>query len=1115
MRRSDQRQLYDELLGVIRGVRRRWRVRLLMRGLALTGAVALIGFLAAGLVVDRMAPSPEVVTGMRVALLGVVAVAAILFLVRPLLRRVPDAAVALYLEEHEPSLEAAVLSALEARSDDDDATPALAANPLLRRTLESAIQRCHRIEDGRFIEQKALVRVAAMLAAVVVAGALVGFLGPAARGGAASLLSGPGEAEAAGTAAVLVTPGNATVARGADVSINARLRGFEAELVELAVRAPGDSVWDRLPMAAAPDGRFGYLLFDLDADTEYFVEAGDLRAGPFTLTVAELPYVERLDLELVFPAYTGLPSQVVEDGGDVAALRGTTVRVRVTPTVPVGGGGIVVDGADPIPLTMDSATGRLTGAFTVRSDGFYRIVMDAPGGGSLDASPRYVIDAMSDGEPIVSFAEPGRDERATAVDEMFVEARAEDDYGIGRLTLHYAVNGGEEQTVELYGGRGGLQEVSAGHTFYLEEYGLEPGDLVAYWATAADNDAVDGEKTATSDIYFIQIRPFSREFTAADQRQPPGQQQQQGEQAPDGDLSELQRQIVAGTFNLVRDRDDYSDEEARENLNTLALSQERLRDQTRTLAQRMVARQVTRDTGFLKIAEILPQAAEEMEDAARLLREDRPRDALGPEQRALQHLQRAESIFREIQLSMGQQGGGGQQGPTPNAEDLADLFELEMDKLEDQYETVDRGGQEPQDSVSAEVDETAERLEDLARRQQRETERQRREAMQGRGTAGGQAQRQLAEEVEEEARRLERLSRERSQPQLQEAARNLREAAESMRRTAAGADQGEEARDRLREASRQLERSQAEALERQASEARREAERMAREQREIRAESEDLLDAEPGEDRQRRLDRLDARKAQQQTRVDSLERELRELAGQAGSEQPEASRQLQEAAGELSDNRVRDKIDFSRQLRRADAPERYIRDLEESIEEDLDRASNRLAGIEDAFRNESASDDDAERALERAADLARGLESMRQRTDEMREQQSGSPNGPGGLNQGARRQQRSEARQRLEDAQELRQQLRAQGLGAEELDGIVRGLQDLLDDRPYEDAEELARLQAALADQAKRLELGLRVGLTGEDRLRLFLSGNPDVDPEYRALVEEYYRSLSRENERR
>ena len=40
----------------------------------------------------------------------------------------------------------------------------------------------------------------------------------------------------------------------------------------------------------------------------------------------------------------------------------------------------------------------------------------------------------------------------------------------------------------------------------------------------------------------------------------------------------------------------------------------------------------------------------------------KPDEALPAEQRALQHLQRAEAAFREVQVAMGQQGGAGGAG---------------------------------------------------------------------------------------------------------------------------------------------------------------------------------------------------------------------------------------------------------------------------------------------------------------------------------------------------------------------------------------------------------------------------------------------------------------------
>ena len=163
------------------------------------------------------------------------------------------------------------------------------------------------------------------------------------------------------------------------------------------------------------------------------------------------------------------------------------------------------------------------------------------------------------------------------------------------------------------------------------------------------------------------------------------------------------------------------------------------------------------------MAEHLKQAAREMEGAPPPLRKQAGRDALPPEQRALQHLQRAEAAFRTIQVSFGgQQGEGG--GSQSRAEDLADLFDLETDKLRNQYETIQRQRQQQQ-QADDQVDEALERLRRLAARQQQENERMRRLAQQGpqnqSGGGGGGGQRQLAEETEEAARRLERLARER------------------------------------------------------------------------------------------------------------------------------------------------------------------------------------------------------------------------------------------------------------------------------------------------------------------------------------------------------------------
>ena len=57
-------------------------------------------------------------------------------------------------------------------------------------------------------------------------------------------------------------------------------------------------------------------------------------------------------------------------------------------------------------------------------------------------------------------------------------------------------------------------------------------------------------------------------------------------------MSQRQREIVAATFKVVRDRAATSDKETRENVSTILLSQGRLREQVATLEQRLKQRGV-------------------------------------------------------------------------------------------------------------------------------------------------------------------------------------------------------------------------------------------------------------------------------------------------------------------------------------------------------------------------------------------------------------------------------------------------------------------------------------------------------------------------------------------
>lgn len=1154
----------EALRRTIREVRRRYRLRVALRGAAICVLATLLIFLVSAYGLDRFRYSPWAVAAFRVFAYATVLGLLARFLALPLLSRASDEQVALYVEEHEPSLDAALVSAVESEPR-ALAGRADVSQGLVRRLVETAVERVERIEYGRLVERPRLHRFAALLAGSAGFGMLVALLSPAFVRQAAPFLLAPWSVRAASPYAIEVSPGHARIARGSDQIVAARLRGFDSDTVEL-VRKGQAGDWQRQPMLLEPgSGEYRLMLLALAEPTEYFAESSGVRSAVHRIDVVDRPYVKQIDLEYVFPGYTGLSPRKVEDGGDVAALKGTEVRLAITPTIRVGGGRLLVEGEPPAELQL-APDGRLLGRLIVTRDGFYKIELAGGAGGREPASPDYAIEVLKDQPPSVAFSRPGRDTQVTPIEEVFAEVKAEDDYGVSRLELVYSVNGGPEKTLGLHAGAP-RRFVSAGHTFFLEELELQTGDFVSYYARAMDAGAP--RQTATSDIYFLEARPFRRDYRQAEQGGMPG-----GGGQREGALSAQQRQVIAATFKTLRDRARLTDKQFAEDLATVGLVQGRLREQVDALVTRMGARGILEVGSELhETASQLRLALAEMKNAEARLADKQPKDALAPEQKALAHLQRAEGSFRDVQVAFGQGGGGG----GAQAEELADLFELELDKLRNQYETVQRGEQQKADE---QVDEALQRLQELARRQEAENERQRQRSARAPNQAGGGggSQRDLAEQAEELGRRLERLARDRTSASLEETARRLRDAADAMRRSAADARSGQAADgqaalDRLKDARRLLEGQRQARLDRDLREAQQRAEELKNAQERIASEVRELGGGAGGE----RADRLMQRKDALASQVGELEQQLDRMARDSRREQKEASRKLQETANAIRDQKLKEKIRYSKGLVRGGAP-----DVARQFEQDI---GGQIADLGQRLRQAAGAvgkpDDGKKRsaALEKARGLVRDMESLQQRLGDRagasgrdgqpqagasRGETRGEPGGPAGageqagegtgaqpgqsgggqggggpaqggqggerpspsarsgeqrgLSPGGRpgflsaeeaRQFRRELRERVGEAQELQRELKKGGLPAQDAEAIVRRMRGLDSDRGFADPLGLSKLTAEVVEDLKMLEFAIRRQVEGEGP-KLYLSGSEELPAGYKALVEEYFRSLSR-----
>ena len=1132
---SAERSSHEELLRVIRRVRNRWRTRRLLLGVTMVGVAAVLVVAVSSAAMDALRYAPWVVRGLQGAAWIAFGVAVWRFVVRPLRFRVTDEQVALYVEEHDPTLREAVSSGVELgrRVTPDDAGEAGISPDLTRLVVEEATRRLETLNEGRLVESSGLRRAGGALATVVGVAVVASLLAPPALLRGAALLFSPWEdLTDANPYRVLVEPGDAAVARDSDRWIEARLEGFTAERVDLRTRVEGSALWETVPMLADPeDGAFQHLLLGIPEATDYYVDADGVLSPTYRIEVEDVPYVARIGLVYRYPDHTGLSPREVEDGGDIAAVAGAVVELEVIPTVPAMAGVLRVEpGSVEIPLEVPEASGDpsvrvgagvMTASLTLSETGSYRVALAGPDGTLRTASRDYLIEVLEDLPPIVRFLRPGRDSQANPVEEVFTEVLAEDDYAVRRLEMRVSVNGGAE-TREVLASGGARDEIQSGHTLFLEEHDLVPGDLVSYYAVARDGAGAE----AATDMFFIAVRPFDRTYRQADSMPGGGAG---GGDGLDGTLSLRQKQVVVATFKVLRDRGTMPAAAVTETVATIGLAQGRLREQVATLNRRLRNRGIGADPEFAEIVEHLDAGLVEMTVAEELLIAGDPDEALPREQKALTHLQRADAVFRDAQVAFGQGGGGGGGGPRPQAEDLASLFELEMDKLRNQYETVE---QARRSSADNEVDELLQRLAELARRQEQENERIRRGVRQP-GGGGGSSQNQLAAETEDVARRLERLARERSRPDLAAVSRRLRDAAQDMRaanNSSEGLESGLSAANALRGARRDLDEQRRARLGRDVQNALDETKRLRAAQDRIRGAVQDLEQERTRE----AIAQVSGEKEDLAERVQRLEQHLDEVSREWSRDEPEASEAVGEAADGIRDRKLKEKIHYSRGVAAQRSPE-YADQFEAMIADDLEALEADLTAARDvAEGSDRGGRDDV---LDRAASLVRGLEGLRnrladraERSESQSESQTGSPSDSSSGSEGAEsregqeggaaaegreaRQLRRELDRRVQDAEALRRELTGIGAsgdrGADRLGQVVDALRGLNPERLTGDPRGMEILEAEVLDTLRQLEFELRRALTGGSGADV-LTGSDDRAPEgYRDLVEEYFRALSR-----
>jgi hypothetical protein len=950
------------------------RLHLATRLLAALAAVWLVAWaLATGL--DR---SGEAV----LALMAGACAATILAVVWILRHRVPaphDRVLARFIEERCPELDDRLVTAV------DVGARSASARSVLEQALHAATaEALSKVSVDEVVPRPALRRARshAGLAAVLAAIVAVAWISPARRGIDAAIARLFPDRYA-----LHVTPGSIRLKPGEPLVIRAQTTAAAGVVPDLILSGAGQG--KPFAMARSPEGGFAHSFDAVPASFRYRVAVAGRTSPTYDVTLLTPPRVERIDLHYEFPAYTRLPSRDEEDGGDIYAPAGTTVTLRVH-TGSITASGALALGDRRLAL-VPASSGLFEATLPVTANGSYRVSLTSRDGVTSPGDTEYFIRVLDDRPPDVRILRPAGDRQVTPLEEVTIEARADDDYGVASLELVYGVRGAKEKAVPI-GRERGAPSSTGTHTLYLEDLDVKPGDFVTYYARARDVGRGRRSTEARSDIFFLEVKPFQEEFAAAQSQAMNG-----GGGAMD-DLVAAQKDIIVATWKL--DRRSAAGRSAAD-VKSVARAQGELRQRAERAAGPFRHRPRPGQLDTTRASDDpMTTAVAAMAKAQAALDAVRTADAIPAEMEALNALLRAQAEIRRREVMRQQAGGGG--GFNRAQQDLSSLFDRELQRQQQtNYETPRNATDESQNRSEA-----LDKLRELARRQEQLARQQ-----------DDLARLRASLSAEELKRRLERLTRDQTELRRQaeqlaqqmanerqqrdqnggspssgqsagERAQRLREASEEMRGAAselrredpsqASARSGR-ALDRLRSLERQMQGQAPDERRRALGDLQLEARQMADRQRQLGEQ------AQKGRADETSRAQVAAEQERLAERADRLQGDAQALGAAKGAPRAGDQNGPAEAARSLRDARVGERMrEMAKEMRkgtpRPDAGASRAGETARDLARALDRAAEQLGA---AANGRDANDRKLADTLTRSREVREHLEDLQRRIDEL------------------------------------------------------------------------------------------------------------------------------------
>lgn len=767
---------------------------------------------------------------------------------------------------------------------------------------------------------------------------------------------------AATASGIEISPGSIEIETGTTVVVAARFNDtFPATASIVWRQANGASGRSNMARSLS-DPVYAFTLPEVASDTVYQIEYDGDRTADFTLTVFELPDLVRADAKLDYPDYTGLKDREFIDTRRVSAVAGAGLDYEFLVNRSLASARLVTPDGETIELEARNDESTAFGiAYTlVESQRFKLELTDRDG--RTDPNPADIRIAVQANErPDLAMQFPRSDQRVSPLEELNIQVKVTDDFGLLDYGIAYAIGGNEPVYISILGESSSDLESNFTYLLALESHAVEVDELIT-WFGWADDFGPDGEsRRSTSDLFFAEVRSLDEIFREGQGGDgPPGGG---GEDGPAGDLLEIQRQISVAIWNLQKSEEPSATFEP--DVSTLEISQTQAREQIEEVKERL--QEARQQSAADDAASAMDDTIEHLADARDEIDLEPLKSAWSSAQLAFRALLKLQP--REVNVTQGDPSSSGGGGGRSQSQLNQLRFRQEQDNYASQSEAEAPATPEEREQLNVLA-----RLKELARRQDDLNDRLQ-ELQTALAAAADEVER---EEIRRELKRLEeeqrrmlaelddtrsRVDQMQSGEQRAEASQQLEQTREDMQQVGEELAQGNvsqalasgtRAQESLEQTSEDLREDSSSLFSDEMRELRRQARELAEQQDEIEEQWDQQDDGPPSLDGSAANDQLAEAVDSQRQRYEDLIERLQQASSDSEDAEPVLHRRLYDVLRQQGTSGTEQQLRTATELLQrgfADEARREQSGVNRSLDQlrdSVERAANAVLGDEGA-----------------------------------------------------------------------------------------------------------------------------------------------------------------------